>query len=160
MNFLFVWRARDLLCRTAKADVWKWNCRDKLSFSCQCLLTESVLIYCSKFFYFDPCVSYSWLSRGEALLKHTADRLISCSRRSLLPLFAQEGIMNDSEWWNGRSLQSSDFNIEGPARTNFRLGNEMDVNKDRGWGGPLQILPDQPMHILTLWIQDLFWGDY
>lgn len=60
---------------------------------------------------------------------------ISCSRRSLLPLFAQEGIMNDSEWWNGRSLQSSDFNIEGPARTNFRLGNEMDVNKDRGLGG-------------------------
>lgn len=71
------------------------------------------------FSYFDPHVSYSWLSRNEALWKHTADWLKSelwlRTQLSLL-LFAQKGIMNDSEWWKRRLLLTSDPCFKNPER--------------------------------------------
>lgn len=87
------------------------DCHDKLSLSCQWLSAESKLIYV-------PVLLLLWSLRfltadrqERPCLKHTADRLTSDLSHSLqlrlLQLSAHQGIMNDSEWWNRRSLCSS-----------------------------------------------------
>lgn len=86
------------------------DCHDKLSL-CYWLSAESILIYVPVLLpLWSSCFLQLTVKKRGAVKTHgwpTQIRSISSTQPSLLQLFARKRIMNDSEWWNRRSLQSS-----------------------------------------------------
>lgn len=133
-------------------NVWKWHDNVMISLVLAAIgFLQSILIYVPVLLLLVLTADCQLTGRG-APLKHTADRLTASSTQlSLLRLSAQKRIMNDSEWWNSRSQQSSDrcfrtpkpgpsvqqelitysesvdrqssgFNTQWVVKTNFRMG--------------------------------------
>lgn len=87
------------------------DCHYKLSLSCQWLSAESILIYVPVLLLlWSLCFLQQTVRKIRPFKTHgwpTQIWCISSPQLSLLQLLVRKGIMNDSEWWNRRSQQSS-----------------------------------------------------